>query len=131
MKKGTPSQCENQVPCDHSATTVVHWPGRAVRLCAMCAMRAQNIAAHMGFELESYPVTHKRVQDLTEGDMVIDATGNKQTIARLRPGFQADHTTIITTSGPTIQAPRKSLVVMTDDGAWEFVINQNPNQKDH
>jgi hypothetical protein len=38
--------------CEGEATCIVYWPGRVMRFCAACAVRAHTIARAMGFEVE-------------------------------------------------------------------------------
>lgn len=45
--------------CDKAATCMVHWPGRSLPMCAPCALRAGNVATHMGFNLTTEPFTER------------------------------------------------------------------------
>lgn len=47
--------CESD-GCNNEAINRVHWPGKDVRLCAVCSIRAHRVARHMGFELSVTPL---------------------------------------------------------------------------
>lgn len=61
----TPVEC-GTVVCKKEATCFVDWPGQPIKMCATCAMRAANIASHLGFSL--------RVEVLRETGVACDPT---------------------------------------------------------
>lgn len=48
-------KCATEV-CDGEALFTVFWPGQTRPMCVLCTLRAQNIAAHMGFVVDARPI---------------------------------------------------------------------------